>query len=564
MNSTRARGRRKLCFIDLFCGCGGFSLGLHRAGFRCLAALDSDPAAIETFRKNLPEVPHILEKDLTKYPASELARLLGDVRPDLIAGGPPCQGFSTARQRDGANHGTKRLIADDRRQLYKQFLAYVAYFRPRVFVMENVLGLKSAAGGEYFTRVQHEARQLGYRITSQIADAFDLGVPQRRRRQFIIGVRGDLPGFFPSSLAPPEKTVVGVTVGAAIGDLPVVRVGNGLEERAYDLDRRKTHLKRWGKAAKHYLKKVLEISRAGALTSHCARPHSERDLRDFDRLGEGETSATAIRRGIRFEFPYNKDNFKDRYTRQSRWKPCSTIVAHLSKDGLMFIHPTQRRSLTPREAARIQSFPDWFVFPVPQTPQFRLIGNAVPPLVGEAVGVEVKGYLRAAGKRQRQARKRLGEIAHRVRDFMPQSQRTAATWLQEVSALDRRQLRLCEKSMFLRGWYSLFYLFPNLHPLNALDHGDVDAVWSPEQVALPGFESFSAVRFERSGWPVVLELLGREAWRRFQARQLTDKEFYCVDAQMLGMRHRPNASSPSRRKHAASRLDHLANPQHAS
>ena len=118
---------------------------------------------------------------------------------------------------------------------------------------------------------------------------------------------------------------------------------------------------------------------------------------------------------------------------------------------------------------------------------------------------------------------------------MPQSQRTAAIWLQEVSALDRRQLRLCEKWMFLRGWYSLFYLFPNLHPLNALDHGDADAVWLPEQVTLPGFESFAAVRFERSGWPVALELLGREGWRRYQARQLTEKEFYCVDAQWLGL-----------------------------
>ena len=101
--------------------------------------------------------------------------------------------------------------------------------------------------------------------------------------------------------------------------------------------------------------------------------------------------------------------------------------------------------------------------------------------------------------------------------------------------MDRRQLRLCEKSQFLRGWYSLFYLFPNLHPLNALDHGDIDAVWSPEQTALLGFESFGAVRFERSGWPVALELLGIEAWRRYQARQLTDKEFYCVDAQWLGL-----------------------------
>src|SRR5436305_1305851 len=153
---------------------------------------------------------------------------------------------------------------------------------------------------------------LGYRITSQIADAFDLGVPQKRRRQFIVGVRGDLPGFFPSSLTPPKRTVVGITVGAAIGDLPVVAAGKGFEERAYDLDRRKAHLKRWGKTAKQYLKKVFEVSKARVLTAHRARPHSARDLRDFNRLREGESSAIAMRRGVKFEYPYNKKNFKDR------------------------------------------------------------------------------------------------------------------------------------------------------------------------------------------------------------------------------------------------------------
>jgi DNA (cytosine-5)-methyltransferase 1 len=525
----------RLTFIDLFCGCGGFSLGLERADFKCLAALDADEAAIETFRTNLPGVPHVLQKDLTKFSPQDLAQFLGNTQPDLIAGGPPCQGFSTARQRDGANHGTRRLIADDRRQLYKRFLAYVDHFRPRVFVMENVLGLKSAAGGEYFTRVQHEARLLGYRITSQIADAFDLGVPQKRRRQFIVGVRGDLPGFFPDSLAPAKRAVAGLTVGAAIGDLPRVAAGHGSDERAYNLKQRKAHLKRWGNAAKKYLREVLEVSKAAKLTGHRARPHSARDLRDFQRLREGENSATAIRRrAVDFEFPYSKENFKDRYTRQSRWKPCSTIVAHLSKDGLMFIHPTQTRSFTPREAARIQSFPDWFQFPPVQTQQFRLIGNAVPPLVGEAVGIEVKSFLKAAGKRQRGGHKR-SKPDQNPRESIPKSQRAAAAWLQELSAMDRWQLRHCEQLQFLCGWYSLFYLFPNLHPLNALDHGDADAVWSPDQVPLPGFESFAAARFERSGWPVALELLGREAWRRYKNGELTQKEFYCVDAQWLGL-----------------------------
>jgi DNA (cytosine-5)-methyltransferase 1 len=121
-----------------------------------------------------------------------------------------------------------------------------------------------------------------------------------------------------------------------------------------------------------------EVARASKLTAHRARPHSARDLGDFLLLREGENSATAMRAGVEFAFPYDKSSFKDRYTRQSRRKPCSTIVAHLSKDGLMFIHPTQNRSLTPREAARIQSFPDWFAFPVARTHQFRIIGNAVP------------------------------------------------------------------------------------------------------------------------------------------------------------------------------------------
>ena len=180
--------------IDLFSGCGGFSLGMERAGFHCVAAIDFNAEAVETFRANFPEVPHVLERDLTKFPPSELAQLIGTDRVDVIAGGPPCQGFSGARKVDGANHGD-RLKDDPRRLLFREYLRYVAHFQPRVFIMENVLGLQTAAGGAYFTAVQHEARLLGYRVVSQVADAFALGVPQKRRRQLIIGVRGDLPGF---------------------------------------------------------------------------------------------------------------------------------------------------------------------------------------------------------------------------------------------------------------------------------------------------------------------------------------------------------------------------------
>lgn len=425
--------------LDLFCGCGGFTLGLQRAGFRVLAAIDFNPEAIATLRANLVEqrhpglipVDHAIEADLTQFPPEQLAALLRDPlahtgeedgrrpgegaipRVDVIVGGPPCQGFSTARQRDGANHGHRRLVHDPRRLLYREFLRYVAFFKPRVFVMENVLGIRSAAGGEYLTRVQKEARELGYRVHGQIEDAWELGVPQKRRRQLFIGVRLDVPGYFVPHLRPAPRVVGQVadlpvgrasvpgfgtggrrppepadrrsaphfTLGDALGDLPPLRTGGGQFEADYDPARRCDHVERRGEPARRYLVDVLEIDWAEKLTNHVARPHSERDLRDFARLREGENSATAMReRGVEFEFPYDKSSFKDRFIRQHRDRPCSTIVAHLSKDGLMFIHPTQNRSLTPREAARVQSFPDWFVFPRAQTHAFRLIGNAVPPL----------------------------------------------------------------------------------------------------------------------------------------------------------------------------------------
>ncbi len=369
-------------FIDLFCGCGGFSLGMERAGFTNLAAIDLNKEAIATFRRNFPHVRQALEKDLTIFKPDHLAGLLNGEPVDVIVGGPPCQGFSKARRVDGSNNG-QRMVDDDRRYLYREFLRYVEFFKPKVFVMENVLGIRSASGGEYLTRVQKEARALDYRVHSQIEDCVELGLPQMRRRQLFIGTRLDLPHYFRPLLKPAPRACDHPPLWEAIGDLPAVKAGEGDEQCEYDMEPRKGHVERFGR---RYLYSVLEIKRTAKLTAHRARPHSERDLRDFLLLKEGENCAEAIRRGVEFEFPYDKSTFKDRYTRQHRMKPCSTIVAHLSKDGLMFIHPTQNRSLTPREAARIQSFPDWFEFPIARTHQFRVIGNAVPPLVSEAVG----------------------------------------------------------------------------------------------------------------------------------------------------------------------------------
>lgn len=522
---------KKFTFIDLFCGCGGFSLGLDKAGLSGLSAIDFNEEAIEIFRKNLPQIPHILKADITKYTAKQLAERIGTKTIDVIVGGPPCQGFSTVRQVDGANHGS-RLVKDERRFLYKQFLCYVHFFRPKIFVMENVLGIRSASGGEYFTRVQKEARAIGYRVHAQVEDCVELGLPQKRRRQLFIGTRLDLPNYFRPKIKLAPRASDHPTLWEAIGDLPLVKAGEGEESCDYDMGRRRGHVATFGR---RYLHNVLEVSKAAKLTAHRARPHSERDLRDFALLREGENSKEAMERGVKFEFPYDKEKFKDRYTRQHRNEPCSTIVAHLSKDGLMFIHPTQNRSLTPREAARVQSFPDWFEFPVARTHQFRVIGNAVPPLVGEAIGIALKSYLETTAENMNRTTFRI--------DPLPKDGKQALEWLMSlVQAAESRTLRKMPMEEFKRGWFSVGFLYPGLHPDGALDFCGPISHEIGNHVEAQNVEPRLLAPFHvESGWPVVLTPVVREAWRRYTADELKDDEFYCSEAVTAGMHHRKTA-----------------------
>ena len=507
---------------------------MKNAEFECLAALDFNHEAIEVFKANFPEVTHALEKDLTQFTPEELETLIGTREVDVIVGGPPCQGFSQARQRDGANHGP-RMIDDPRRQLFQRFLAFIEHFKPKVFVMENVLGIRSASGGEYFTRVQAEGRKLGYRVVPREEHAAKLGVPQNRKRQLFIGIRLDVPGYLANELKPARRAASHptVTLGEAIMDLPVLAAADGGQEMEYDLLRRTKHT---GGNNHHFIHRILEVSDAKELTGHDSRPHSERDLRDFAKLREGENCKHAIlKRGVTFEFPYNKETFKDRYTRQHRDHQCSTIVAHLSKDGLMFIHPTQNRSLTPREAARVQTFPDWFQFPIPRTHQFRVIGNAVPPLVGEAVGEAVAQLLESAASLASGSNPKVIPFKSAAQtstqtSTIPSSQEEALAWLTTIALQTRHQLRKEEDIIFLRGWHALLYLYPDLHPDNAIDHGHSKEIGETHIL-----ESLDlSERYSRSGWPVALELIGREAWRRYEGCSIREDDFYCVEAQRIG------------------------------
>lgn len=514
-----------------------------RAGFHCKAAIDFNHDAIVTLQVNLKDnlppasgltpVEHAFERDLTKFSPQELEAIIKTQKIDVIVGGPPCQGFST----QGKNHGSRFKQEDPRRHLYRQFLDYVEHFQPKIFVIENVLGIRTAAGGKYFTAVQHEARilgkdkgLLGYRVHGQIEKAEDFGVPQKRRRQLIIGIRADLPGYLYGDLKPAKHAMLGTMLGDAIGDLPTLKAGEGTHIAKYDVQRRERKFLHGArdKYRLNYLINIAQVERTGILTNHVARPHNARDIRDFQRLGEGINSSVAMRNGIRFEFPYDKENFKDRYTRQHRNRLCSTIVAHLGKDGLMFIHPTQDRSLTPREAARVQTFPDWFVFPEARTHAFRMIGNAVPPLIGEAVGNTILDFL---------TKLKAANLNTKSADnvFIPENDPEAVIRLAAAAVLSPKELQMLPLDGFLKSWHALFWLFPGLHPDNALDHGKQTATWTEANKIMPDIPTESQKYHVRSGWPVPLTGIGDEAWRRYESREITDDEFYCAEAQHAGI-----------------------------
>jgi DNA (cytosine-5)-methyltransferase 1 len=519
---------RRLTVIDLFAGCGGFSLGLGWAGLECKAAIDFEKAAVDTFRINHPDVPFSICEDLTQFAPVQLNQLLGGKKIDVIVGGPPCQGFSKARKADGANHGDN-LVHDARRDLYKEFLRYVNFYKPRIFIMENVPGLRTAGGGKFFTQVQVESRELGYRIIPYEVETWRFGVPQKRVRQLLIGTRHDLPMFIPEKYIQPTHALPSedganqlqpaVTLGEAIGDLPEINAGDEKFERPYDHSKRKVHLTRYGP---RYIKDVLRVHEAPMVRNHIARPHSQRDLRDFARLQEGENSREALSRGAQMEFPYDRGHFKDRYTRQHRDELCSTIVAHLKKDGLMFIHPTQLRSLTPREAARVQSFPDTFILPESRTPAFNQVGNAVPPLVGKAVGLAVIEYLAEATAPSR--------VAFRMEVKLPKRRTSAIRQLEDfVESLYMRPISRLSKDDLLSAWWAVGYLHPALHPDAALENGS-ELSLGPKRGVSFVLEPF----YLRSGWPVELIPLAREARRRFEVGELSEDEYYCSAAFMAG------------------------------
>ena len=340
--------------IDLFCGAGGLSYGFQQAGYNVLLGVDNDEKALETFELN-HKSSKTLSGDITKISyEKDIKPQLEGKRIDVIIGGPPCQGMSLS--------GPRRLD-DPRNKLYMSYIRLVREIQPRAFVIENVPGLVSLFGGQIKDSIINEFTKMGYSVSYKIVCAQDYGVPQSRRRVIFVGIRGG-EFLFPT----PDKQVV--TCQMAINDLPTLSDTFGSEESTYETPPQNDYQK-------------LMRSSSNCVHNHIAANHSERVKRIISYVPDG---------GNYKDLPEelkNTRNFHVAWTRFASDKPAPTIdTGHRHH-----FHYEQNRVPTVRECARLQSFPDDFIFLGNKTQQFRQVGNAVPPLMAQRIAEQLKSFL---------------------------------------------------------------------------------------------------------------------------------------------------------------------------
>jgi DNA (cytosine-5)-methyltransferase 1 len=378
--ARRLRAEGAHLAADVFSGAGGLSLGLQAAGYRVVLAVDQDPEAIETHRHHFGGLA--LDWNLGDPDrVAEVAKLVEAAHVELLAGGPPCQPFSRAG-RSKIRHRVRNGYldpGDDRRDLWQSFLEIIKRAMPRAVVMENVPDM--ALDREMFIlRTMVDALEsLGYAIEERVVDTSRYGVPQFRQRLILVGLRDGLGFTWPDEI--PDK----VSVWNAIGDLPAVEGGwrpPGGAEGWSEYNQPQTEFQR-------RMRQEMIGVEAKKLYDHITRPVREDDERAFQLM-----DATTLYSHLPPEMKrYRDDIFDDKYKRLDENGLSRTITAHIAKDGYWYIHPRQNRTLTVREAARLQTFPDWYRFAGPPSAAFRQIGNAVPPILGEHLGEAVRSSL---------------------------------------------------------------------------------------------------------------------------------------------------------------------------
>jgi DNA (cytosine-5)-methyltransferase 1 len=304
-------------------------------------------------------------------------------RVDLVAGGVPCQPFSRAGRSRIARlvQDGQRVAHDERADLWQSFIAVVERLQPEAVLVENVPDLPRWNDGSVLIGFQQSLADLGYAVEARILDGFRFGVPQHRQRLILIGVAGNRQHIWS------EPTGRPVLLEDAIRDLPVIPRAQRAEELPYDPGRIRSPFQRRMRAG-------MKGEAAAVIHDHISRDVRPDDLEAFDLLEEGQTYVDLPEHLRR----YRSDVFTDKYKRLSWRELCRSITAHIAKDGYWYIHPDQHRTLSVREAARVQTFPDDFRFAGTQTHRYRQIGNAVPPALGRVVGEALRETL--AGPRR--------------------------------------------------------------------------------------------------------------------------------------------------------------------
>lgn len=419
-------------FIDLFAGAGGLSEGFLQAGFHAVAHIEKDAFAARTLATrsayyhlkstgNLSFYRAYLSGEITRdifmqqIPTDVTSNILNETmaddtlpaifnkidvmmkehgisKIDVIVGGPPCQAYSLVG-RAQSSHMEVPMHEDPRNYLYKLYARFLKRYQPRMFVFENVKGIASAHGGRTWSNLKTYLKRVGYEIECKEQNAHRFGVLQNRRRMIIVGWLKNSSLNYPD--LPEIKT--DAVVRDLFQDLPMLHPGE--------------HADRYsgGSPSSYVLENGLRTD-DDVLTLHYARAHMVRDIEIYRRAvalwDDGHQRLRYNELPEELKTHKNQHSFVDRYKVVEGDEPCChTVLAHLSKDGHYFIHPDirQHRSITVREAARIQSFPDSYFFEGPRTAQFTQVGNAVPPMMAKGIALGILEQLRQGDSDDRES-----------------------------------------------------------------------------------------------------------------------------------------------------------------
>jgi DNA (cytosine-5)-methyltransferase 1 len=348
--------------VDIFSGAGGLSVGAKMTGIQTVLAIEFDNFAAKTYQKNHKKTK-VINKDIKQVnPLKHTNK-----EPFILFGGPPCQGFSVANTKT-------RNLDNPNNWMFKEYVRFIKVLKPEWFLFENVVGFKSFNKGSFAKEVEKELQQLGYETNSNILNASDFGVPQKRNRFFIIGhsqAKGGIKFDFSSLKKQPM-----VTVKDAINDLPSLKNGEMIEKASY----KNTPKSNFAKLMRGRKKKVFQ----NFVTKN--KPYV---IERYKVIAQGENWKTAKQKGLLNTYSSTKHTHSGIYKRLEANKPSVTIANYRKS---MLIHPYEDRGLSLREAARLQSFPDDFIFDGPLSCMQQQVGNAVPPLLAKAIFEQIIKY----------------------------------------------------------------------------------------------------------------------------------------------------------------------------